>query len=80
MMERAQIFSELIEIFRELFGNPTLTLTDDTTAKDVPGWDSLMHITLLSEVEEHFGMRFSMKDVIGMKNVGEMVTLIEEAV
>ena len=79
-MEREEIFSALQEIFEGLFGEGVPTLTDETTAQDVDGWDSLMHITMISEVESRFDMRFSMKDVIGMKNVGEMVDLIEENV
>ena len=79
-MEREEIFSALQEIFEGLFGEGVPTLTDATTAQDVDGWESLMHITMISEVENRFDMRFSMKDVIGMKNVGEMVDLIEENV
>ena len=47
-----------------------------TTAKDVEDWDSLSHITLVAAVEDEFRMKFSMKEVVEMKNVGEMVTLI----
>ena len=47
---------------------------------DIEDWDSLTHITLLATVEEEFGMKFSMKAVQGMKNVGEMVDLIAAAV
>ena len=79
-MEREEIFSALQEIFEGLFGEGVPTLTDETTAQDVDGWDSLMHITMISEVENRFDMKFTMKDVIGMQNVGEMVDLIEENV
>ena len=79
-MERNEIYEILQEIFASLFGDDVPTLTDETTARDVDGWDSLMHITLISEVENRFDMKFTMKDVIGMQNVGEMVDLIEENV
>ena len=77
-MDREEIFEALQDIFVSLFGDGVPTLTDKTTAQDVDGWDSLMHITMISEVENRFDVQFSMKDVIGMKNVGEMVDLIEE--
>lgn len=77
-MNREEIFEELNSIFRDLFDDLELTVNDDTTAQDVDGWDSLMHITLISAVESKFGIRFAMKDVIGMENVGEMVDIIEE--
>ena len=56
----------------------SITVTDSTSAADIEDWDSLTHITLISEVEEEFGIKFAMKDVIGMQNVGEMVDIIME--
>ena len=55
-----------------------ITVTPETTSSDIEEWDSLTHITLISEVEETFGVKFSMKDVLGMKNVGEMADIIEK--
>ena len=80
MMERDEIYEKLTEVFRAVFGDDEITLSDETTAADIEGWDSLMHITLISAVENTFDFRFAMKDVIGMKNVGEMVDVIEENV
>ena len=78
-MDRASIFEKLTEVFQDVFDDDSIALTDDTTAADIEDWDSLTHITLLATVEE-FGMKFSMKAVQGMKNVGEMVDLIAAAV
>ena len=77
-MERSEIFEKLNEIFRDVFDDDSITVTDSTSAADIEGWDSLTHITLISEVEEEFGIKFAMKDVIGMQNVGEMVDIIME--
>ena len=79
-MDRASIFEKLTEVFQDVFDDDSIALTDDTTAADIEDWDSLTHITLLATVEEEFGMKFSMKAVQGMKNVGEMVYLIAAAV
>lgn len=79
-MDRASIFEKLTEVFQDVFDDDTIALTDETTAADIEDWDSLTHITLLATVEEEFGMKFSMKAVQGMKNVGEMVNLIAAAV
>ena len=79
-MDRASIFEKLTEVFQDVFDDDSIALTDDTTAADIEDWDSLTHITLLATVEEVFGMKFSMKAVQGMKNVGEMVDLIAAAV
>ncbi len=47
------------------------------TAKDVEGWDSLNHINLIVAVEKSFKVTFTTKEVNGMKNVGELMQLIQ---
>ncbi len=74
-MTRQEIFEKLNEVFSDVF-DEELTVTDATTAADVEDWDSLTHITLIAEVEDTFGVKFSMKEVLGLKNVGEMVDII----
>ena len=76
-MERAEVDSRLADVFRDVFDRE-VALADETTAADVPGWDSLNHITLIGTVEDEFDVKFPMKDVVGMKNVGELVDKIIE--
>ena len=78
-MTRADIFEKLNGIFSDVFDEP-ITVTEATTSADIEDWDSLTHITLISEVEDSFGMKFSMQDVLGTKNVGEMADIIEKNV
>ena len=75
---RAQIMEELTEIFRDVFDDEDIVLGEDTTAGDIEDWDSLMHITLITELENHFRNKFKLKEVIGMENVGGTIDLIEE--
>ncbi len=75
-MTREEIYERLNGVFRDVFDDETLQVRDETTAADVPGWDSLRHISLLAAVEEEFDIEFSMKETVGMKNVGEMVDII----
>lgn len=77
-MSRSEILDKLNGVFREVFDDEAITVTDETTAADIEDWDSLTHITLISEVESEFGFTFAMKDVLGMKNVGEMLDIIEK--
>ena len=79
-MRREEVFERLNKVFRDVFDDDGITLVDATTANDIEGWDSLMHITLMSEVEEAFHIHFEMRDVSGMKNVGEMADRIQEMV
>ena len=64
--------------FQDVFDDESLHVTDETTAADVDGWDSLEHIDLMASVERAFGIRFSMGEITRMKNVGEMADLILE--
>jgi acyl carrier protein len=79
-MSREEILEKVNEVFRDVFEDDSITVNDETTADDIEDWDSLMHITLVSEIENAFGFKFKMKDVVGMKNVGEMLDIIKEAV
>ena len=71
-----EIFERLNEVFQDVFDDDSITVTAATTAADIEDWDSLSHITLVSAVEDEFRMKFSMKEVVEMKNVGEMVAII----
>ena len=77
-MSREEIFGKLNEIFRDVFDDETIEVKEETTSADIEGWDSLTHISLIAAVEEEFGFKFQMKDVISMKKVGDMVDIIEE--
>ena len=76
-MNRDAVYSRLKEVFQDVF-DKEVGLTDATTAADVPGWDSLNHITLIGTIEDEFDIKFAMKDVVHMKNVGELVDKIIE--
>lgn len=77
-MKREEIFEKVQNVFRDVFDDEELVINDETTAADIEDWDSLTHITLISEIEDVFNYKFSMKDVLGLKNVGEMITLLEK--
>ena len=62
-MTKSDIMTKLNLVFREVFDDKTLKITEKTSAKDVDGWDSLMHITLIAEVEDAFHVKFTMKEV-----------------
>ena len=79
-MTREEVYERLNAVFADVFDDDELTVSDETTAADVDGWDSLMHITLIDAVEEEFDISFDMKTIVKLKNVGEMVDkILEEA-
>ena len=73
-----EIFERLNTVFRDFFDDEDIELDEETTADDIDDWDSLNHITLLAAVEDEFGIRFTMGEVSGMKNVGEMAQIIKD--
>lgn len=75
-MSKEEVFEKLNEVFRDVFDDEDITVTEATTADDIEDWDSLEHINLLAAVEQEFGMKFNMGQVVSMKNVGEMAEII----
>jgi acyl carrier protein len=71
------IYAKLTEIFREIFDDDTLELTADTTAADIPDWDSANHINITVASENAFGIRFNSSELEGLHNVGELVATIK---
>jgi acyl carrier protein len=75
-MEKNEIAGKLTTVFRTVFDNTTLVLTNELSAKDVDGWNSLTHMMLISEIEDVFSIKFKLKDLNKMKNVGDMIEII----
>jgi acyl carrier protein len=75
-MERKELEKKLTVIFRKVFGDDLLELSNELTANDVEQWDSLSHMLMITEVEETFSIKFKLKDLNKMKNVGDMITII----
>lgn len=79
-MTREDIFETLTEVFRDVFDDESIEISDDTTSDDIDDWDSLEHINLIAAVEMEFGIKFNMGQIVTMKNVGEMVDIIEASI
>ena len=75
-MTREAVFETLNEVFRDVFDDENISVTENTTSNDIEDWDSLEHINLLAAVEQEFGVKFNMGQVVSMKNVGEMADII----
>ena len=75
-MTREDVYEKLNGVLRDVFDDEDITVNDATTADDIEDWDSLEHINLVVAVEKCFGIKFTMGEVTGMKNVGEMADII----
>jgi acyl carrier protein len=72
------LHQRLERVFREVFNDETLVLTDATTAADVPGWDSLEHINLMFSLEEAFAMHFVGNELAELENIGALKRMLEQ--
>ena len=75
-MTREEVFERLTEVFRNVFDDDTIELSETTTSKDIEDWDSFEHINLIVAVEKEFSFKVPMGKVTTMKDVGEMVDII----
>ena len=71
------VLEPLTEIFREVFDDDEISLSREMTADDVDGWDSLSHVNLIVTIETRFNIRFSQKELLTFKNVGDLMGSIE---
>lgn len=79
-MTRQKVFEKLDAIFQDEFDDVSIHVTEATSANDIEDWDSLAHIGLIAAIETEFGMKFTMGEVTGLRNVGEMVDVILEKI
>ena len=72
-MDRNEVLSQVQDIFRDILDEDSITLTEEKTANDVDGWDSLTHIQLIVAIEKHFKIKYTSKEILSWKNVSELI-------
>lgn len=70
----------LNEIFCEVFDDDDIKIAPGMTANDVDGWDSLSHVNLIVTIETKFNIRFSQKELLTFKNVGDLLNSIQSKI
>lgn len=76
-MNQDAIFKELTPVFAEIFDDDSVDISPQTTADDVPGWDSLSNVRLMIALENKFKIRLKAVEISRLKNVGELAQLIK---
>ncbi len=79
-MTEPDIYTALNEIFRQVLEDDTIVLSPATTADDVEGWDSMNHIFIVVELQNRFGVKFHAAEMEELKNVAELVALVQRKV
>jgi len=74
-MTREEVFTKTHNIFKDIFDDDSLNITDSTNADDIDTWDSLNHINLVNSVEKEFGVKFALGELESLKDVGAMIDL-----
>jgi acyl carrier protein len=75
-MTNPEIYAALTVIFRDVFLSDDLVLTPTLNANDVPGWDSFRQIEIIIATEQHFGIKFSAREIDQLANVGDLVAAV----
>lgn len=72
-MQKDELLLQIQDIFRDILDDEEIVLTGASTADDVEGWDSLTHIQLIVAIEKQFRVKFTSKEILSWKNVGELI-------
>lgn len=75
-MDRDEILKQLSLIFEEVLKQPGLKIDYNMSADDIDGWDSLNNMTIISEIEKKWNVHFKLRDIVRMKNIGDMIDVI----
>ncbi len=73
MSNQETILAKVSEVIRDLFDEYDGPITMETTADDVPQWDSLSHVRLMVMIEMELGVHFSTSEMQSFKNLGDLV-------
>ena len=72
-----QILGQITEVMRDLFDEYDGPITRDTSARDVPQWDSLAHVQLMVMVEQALRVKFTTGEIQGLSSLGDLIDLVE---
>ncbi|MDR1913692.1 MAG: acyl carrier protein [Clostridiales bacterium] len=75
-MLKEEIFAKTLAVFRDVFDDNELEINETTTSSDIDGWDSLMHMQLIAEIESAFETEFTLGEIQGLKNVGDLLSVV----
>jgi len=75
--DRSALLNQLTQIFRIVLENDSLILKEEFSANDVENWNSLSHMLIINKIEERFNFKFRLKELNKMRNVGDMLNIVE---
>jgi acyl carrier protein len=76
-MTRDAILQKLNAVLRDVLDDDKITLSEESTARSVPGWDSVANIRIMLGIEEEFGFRFGLGEYSDFRNVGDLISGVD---
>jgi acyl carrier protein len=64
-------------IFRDVFTDPQLVLTENVSTTSLPDWDSVAMVHIILAAEAEFGVRFGTDEVAMVSSVADILRVIE---
>jgi acyl carrier protein len=77
-MQAPEILAKVADLMADVFDLDDFVVVNATSADDIEEWDSLSHIRFMITLERAFGVKFSNEEIAELKNVGELVAVIEK--
>ena len=74
------ILDRIAEVLRDVFDDADLSVSEETTAADVDGWDSVVNVEVMVALERAFGVRFRTAELVGFENLGVLARTLEERI
>lgn len=73
---KIDLLNQIELVLKKVFHSNEISITESTTAKDIQGWDSLTHMTVIAELEEHFNVQFTFDEVSDLNCIGDIASAI----
>lgn len=70
--------SEIKDVIADVLGVSVATLTDDLAPGDIPEWDSLRHMMLITALEKAYAIKFRREELVDVEDLADLVALVEE--
>jgi acyl carrier protein len=79
-MDKNSIKQKMSEVLKDILGHSNFEIHDELTALDVDGWDSLSHMMIITKIEEAFNIKFKLRDLNKLKNMGSLIEVIQSKI
>ena len=76
MSDSDQILTKVQDAFKATFEVDPQSVSLETNASDIPGWDSVGHLSLASNLEQSFGISLDVDELMEMENVRQIVHIL----